>query len=149
MFTAGPLMKALWRRCPPSAAAPAEPAAADLAQAVVADVCAPATSSWSRARTASAWPLIVAALKERVRRDRRPPGVPGMRTHADLACRLSAPYLSALNVFRYITFRDRRAPTATALLFVFWFGPRDHLAAARSSRARASRSATTGRSRTF
>src|SRR6476619_3113990 len=32
------------------------------------------------------------------------------------------PYLSALNVFRYITFRTLGA-AATALLFVFWFGP--------------------------
>lgn len=31
-------------------------------------------------------------------------------------------YLSPLNVFRYITFRTGGA-TATALLFVFWFGP--------------------------
>ena len=40
------------------------------------------------------------------------------------------------------------ARSSTALLFVFLFGPRDHRAAARSSRARASRSATTGRNRT-
>src|SRR5918992_4442526 len=33
-----------------------------------------------------------------------------------------SPYLSPLNVFRYITFRTGGA-TATALLFVFWFGP--------------------------
>jgi phospho-N-acetylmuramoyl-pentapeptide-transferase len=33
-----------------------------------------------------------------------------------------SPYLSALNVFRYITFRTLGA-AATALLFVFWFGP--------------------------
>jgi phospho-N-acetylmuramoyl-pentapeptide-transferase len=33
-----------------------------------------------------------------------------------------SPYLSALNVFRYITFRTLGAAT-TALLFVFWFGP--------------------------
>src|SRR5919107_211645 len=31
-------------------------------------------------------------------------------------------YLSPLNVFRYITFRTGGA-TATAILFVFWFGP--------------------------
>jgi len=33
-----------------------------------------------------------------------------------------SPYFSPLNVFRYITFRTGGA-TATALLFVFWFGP--------------------------
>ncbi len=33
-----------------------------------------------------------------------------------------SPYLSPLNVFRYITFRTGGA-TATAILFVFWFGP--------------------------
>jgi phospho-N-acetylmuramoyl-pentapeptide-transferase len=33
-----------------------------------------------------------------------------------------SPYLSPLNVFRYITFRTGGA-IATALLFVFWFGP--------------------------
>jgi phospho-N-acetylmuramoyl-pentapeptide-transferase len=33
-----------------------------------------------------------------------------------------SPYLNPLNVFRYITFRTGGA-TATALLFVFWFGP--------------------------
>jgi phospho-N-acetylmuramoyl-pentapeptide-transferase len=33
-----------------------------------------------------------------------------------------SPYLGPLNVFRYITFRTGGA-TATALLFVFWFGP--------------------------
>ena len=33
-----------------------------------------------------------------------------------------SPYLNALNVFRYITFRTGGA-IATALLFVFWFGP--------------------------
>jgi phospho-N-acetylmuramoyl-pentapeptide-transferase len=33
-----------------------------------------------------------------------------------------SPHLSALNVFRYITFRTLGA-AATALLFVFWFGP--------------------------
>ena len=31
-------------------------------------------------------------------------------------------YFRPLNVFRYITFRTGGA-TATALLFVFWFGP--------------------------
>src|SRR4051794_4111152 len=31
-------------------------------------------------------------------------------------------YFSPLNIFRYITFRTGGA-TATALLFVFWFGP--------------------------
>src|ERR687898_2027240 len=33
-----------------------------------------------------------------------------------------SPIFSPLNVFRYITFRTGGA-TATALLFVFWFGP--------------------------
>jgi len=33
-----------------------------------------------------------------------------------------SPYVSGLNVFRYITFRTLGA-AATALLFVFWFGP--------------------------
>jgi phospho-N-acetylmuramoyl-pentapeptide-transferase len=33
-----------------------------------------------------------------------------------------SPYFSPLNIFRYITFRTGGA-TATALLFVFWFGP--------------------------
>ena len=33
-----------------------------------------------------------------------------------------SPYLNPLNVFRYITFRTGGA-IATALLFVFWFGP--------------------------
>jgi phospho-N-acetylmuramoyl-pentapeptide-transferase len=33
-----------------------------------------------------------------------------------------SPYFTPLNVFRYITFRTGGA-TATALLFVFWFGP--------------------------
>src|SRR6478752_7607299 len=33
-----------------------------------------------------------------------------------------SPYFSPLNVFRYITFRTGGA-AATALLFVFWFGP--------------------------
>src|SRR3954451_25240442 len=33
-----------------------------------------------------------------------------------------SPYVSGLNVFRYITFRTLGAAT-TALLFVFWFGP--------------------------
>src|SRR3954453_996494 len=33
-----------------------------------------------------------------------------------------SPYVSGLNVFRYITFRTL-GPPATALLFVFWFGP--------------------------
>jgi phospho-N-acetylmuramoyl-pentapeptide-transferase len=33
-----------------------------------------------------------------------------------------SPYFSPLNVFRYVTFRTGGA-TATALLFVFWFGP--------------------------
>src|ERR671917_1131051 len=33
-----------------------------------------------------------------------------------------SPFLNPLNVFRYITFRTGGA-TATALLFVFWFGP--------------------------
>ena len=56
-------------------------------------------------------------------------------------------YFSPLNVFRYITFRTGGA-TATALLFVFLFGPRDHLAAAPAGRARASRSARTARNRT-
>ena len=54
--------------------------------------------------------------------------------------------ISVLNVFRYITFRTGGA-MVTALLFVFLFGPWiiDH--AARCARARASRSARTGRSR--
>src|SRR5918993_2748853 len=33
-----------------------------------------------------------------------------------------SPYFTPLNIFRYITFRTGGA-TATALLFVFWFGP--------------------------
>src|ERR687884_352188 len=33
-----------------------------------------------------------------------------------------SPHFGPLNVFRYITFRTGGA-TATALLFVFWFGP--------------------------
>jgi phospho-N-acetylmuramoyl-pentapeptide-transferase len=33
-----------------------------------------------------------------------------------------SPQFGPLNVFRYITFRTGGA-TATALLFVFWFGP--------------------------
>ncbi len=50
-----------------------------------------------------------------------------------------------LNVFRYITFRAGGA-TATALLFVFFFGPAA-ISWLGSSRARASRSAATGRNR--
>ena len=53
--------------------------------------------------------------------------------------------LSFLNVFRYITFRTGGA-IVTALVFVFLFGARSSTCCA-SSRARASRSAPTGRSR--
>ena len=54
----------------------------------------------------------------------RRPAAPPRR--ADPRCSPSSPtsaaIFSPLNVFRYITFRTGGA-TATALLFVFWFGP--------------------------
>ena len=65
---------------------------------------------------------LVAALKARF----APPRAP--REPQDHAVMLSwladfAPPFSFLNVFRYITFRTGGA-TATALFFVFFFGPR-------------------------
>ena len=52
--------------------------------------------------------------------------------------------LPAFNVFRYITFRTAGA-VVTALFFVFLFGPGMIAGAARSGRARGSRSARTDR----
>ena len=52
---------------------------------------------------------------------------------------------SPLNLFRYLTFRTIGA-AGTGLFLVFFFGPRSSPRCA-SSRARASRSAPTGRNR--
>ena len=74
-------------------------------------------------------------------RERRPPKVdPMLYWLADLSSTISI-----FNVFRYLTVRTGGA-MITALVFVFMFGPWiiDHL---RIRRARASRSAPTGRSR--
>ena len=64
---------------------------------------------------------IVKALKERYgagARPRRREGLTRMLTYLAEFSSLFSPF----NVFRYITFRTGGA-TATALLFVFWFGP--------------------------
>ena len=58
-----------------------------------------------------------------------------------------AAYVNVLNVLRYITFRTGMA-TATAFLFVIWFGPAI-IATLRLRQGMVSRSAMTGRNRIF
>ena len=59
-----------------------------------------------------------------------------------------AAYVNVLNVLRYITFRTGMA-TATAFLFVIWFGPAIIRHPAPEGRGMVSRSAMTGRNRIF
>src|ERR1700685_4638614 len=81
---------------------------------------APATSSWSRARTVRAWHPSSRRCNGCIRTlwKKRPHKVAVMLYWlVDLSDKLSV-----LNVFRYITFRTGGA-VITALLFVFMFGP--------------------------
>src|SRR5580692_12489691 len=82
----------------------------------------PATSSWSRARSARAWRpssrRCNARIRDTTRSKTRPHRVDAMLYWlVDLSDKLSV-----LNVFRYITFRTGGA-VITALFFVFLFGP--------------------------
>src|SRR5580658_9307153 len=82
----------------------------------------PATSSWSRARSARAWRPSSRRCNARIRdtthSKKRPRKVDAMLYWlVDLSDKLSV-----LNVFRYITFRTGGA-VITALFFVFLFGP--------------------------
>ena len=102
--------------------------------------CAPATSSRSRARYGSRMAQIVTRLRRRAARLR------GQGLSAccyDILPRF-ADRFTPFNLFRYLTFRSGGA-VVTALFISFWLRAADHRLAASRSRAKASRSAPTGR----
>src|SRR5580658_3376705 len=92
---------------------------------------APATPSWSRARSARAWRLSSGRCNGPIRTGTRTK-IPSKASSPARPHKVDAMLywlvdlsdkLSVLNVFRYITFRTGGA-VITALLFVFLFGPR-------------------------
>src|SRR5579864_1426532 len=89
--------------------------------------CAPATWSWSKARSARAWAPSSRRCSAPIRCIRRPTTIlckaPRRTGDAMLYWLIElSGRLSVFNVFRYITFRTGGA-IITALLFVFLFGP--------------------------
>src|SRR5579864_1571884 len=85
--------------------------------------CAPATPSWSRARSDPAWARWSRRSSANIPRNGRAKTRPSKAETPMLYLLIElADKVSVLNVFRYITFRTGGA-MVTALVFVFWLGP--------------------------
>ena len=106
VFTCGPMHGAP-ARCAAAqrAAAAMRPTLAALAADRARRRCGRATSCWSRARSAAAWPAWSTALARSARPQRRERALRTARRCSTACSSRSRDQFSAFNVFRYITFR--------------------------------------------